>query len=337
MDIASRAHPIRFSIALRCWALLCAAGLMMIAASPSASEVRPTVSAFELRSGVLVDPTSAAVYIMNPQHGIDAIELASGKLRWSSNAAAKPLAVSGDKLLAQGEPSGDGSTLPIMILDAKSGALLKKLDLALPPGVMASVDRMMESSFEDGARLEQDVALVWWTFSYRKVSGVARPGPNGARTDTGGARIDLQTGNIVSLNAEQVAAQREAASASTKHADLAPEPGYNVAFPSGDGRFLLAWKFLGADATGIQSYRWRIYSLDSRRVVAEVSMPTSAAPFTVSDSLLIYVSSPSGRRVGGAWTQEPLQLRAIDIKSGTERWKRPIRDTAFRGMLPPHP
>jgi hypothetical protein len=337
MKPAHRFRAIGLSITLRCFAILCAVCPAMGATSPSAAEVTAIMNAFELSSGVMVDPTSGVVYAMNPQHGIDAIELSSGKMRWSSNASAKPLAMAGEKLLAQGDASGDGAALPIMIIDAKSGALLKKLELPLPAGVMASVDRMMESSFEDGARLEQDVALVWWTFSYRKVSGIARPEGNAARTESGGARIDLQSGHLTSLSAQEVAAERAAASPSPKHRELTPEPDYHVAFPSSDGHFFLAWKSMGADSSGMQTYRWRIYSLDTRKIVAEVTMPTSAAPFTVWNSLLIYVSSPSARRVGGVMIQEPLQLRAIDIKSGAERWKRPMRDIAFRGIVPPRP
>ena len=310
---------------LRCCVIVCATFLATIAPSIARVAMNP----FELTSGVVVDPASGVIYAMNPQYGIDAIEASSGKLRWSSNASAKPLALSGVKLLAQGDPSGNGSTLPIMIIDAKTGTLLKKVEIGLPPGVAASVDRMMESSFTDGARLEQDVALVWWTYSYHKVSGIAGPGPISTRTSSGGARIDLQTGHLESIGPEEAAKQRAAASPSPKF--------QGAGFASSDGEFLLDAESTGADASGILRYRWRIRSVDGHGMIAEVTMPTSAAPFTVVDSVLIYISSPSGRRVGGAFVQEPLQLRAIDIKSGTERWKRPIRDTNFHGVLPPRP
>ena len=313
---------------LRCRAVLCATLLAVIVTTAFIAYAAP-VNSFELAPGVVVDPASGVIYTMNPNRGIDAIELSSGKLRWGSDASAKPMAVSGEKLLAQTDASGNGNTLPIAILETKTGTLLKSVEVPLPAGVTASVDRMMESSFTDGARLEQDVALLWWTYSYRKVSGIARPGGDLARTESGGARIDLQSGRVVSLDAEEVAKERQAASP----AATSLEHG----FPSSDGRLLLDAESMGADASGALRYRWRINSVQDHRQVAEVTMPTSAAPFTMVDSLLLYVSSPSGHRVDGAFVQEPLQLRAIDTKSGTERWKHPIRDINFHGALPPRP
>jgi len=47
---------------------------------PGKEEVKQTASSFEFRPGVIVDPDRPAVYLMNIQGGIDAVDLVSGKL-----------------------------------------------------------------------------------------------------------------------------------------------------------------------------------------------------------------------------------------------------------------
>src|SRR5215203_3122330 len=56
-----------------------------------------------LQEGVVIAPRLGLAYVMHPGGGIDAVDLASGALRWRSDRAAKPLALSGDRLIAQAE------------------------------------------------------------------------------------------------------------------------------------------------------------------------------------------------------------------------------------------
>jgi len=86
-----------------------------------AAQVSP---AAELQPGVVVDPRSSAVFLMNQSGGIDAVSLNSGDLRWSSDLAAKPLVSSRDRLVAQAESAGRGNVLPIVVLDANHGKTL---------------------------------------------------------------------------------------------------------------------------------------------------------------------------------------------------------------------
>ncbi len=58
-------------------------------------------SPFVMITGVVVDPASRALYMMNPDGGIDAVEVASGAPGWSTKNAAKPLIAVGRRLLAQ--------------------------------------------------------------------------------------------------------------------------------------------------------------------------------------------------------------------------------------------
>jgi hypothetical protein len=116
------------------------------------------------------------------------------------------------------------------------------------------------------------------------------------------------------------------------------EPGFSIAFASGDDQLILTRKAMGVDpATGWQNYEWAIYSLETGQQVARIRMLTSAAPFFIWHSIIVYESRPYGRRINGAWTEEPLELRAVDLKTGAEAWKIRLRDTVYRGPPPPQP
>ena len=69
--------------------------------------------------------------------------------------------------------------------------------------------------------------------------------------------------------------------------------------------------------------------------VAKIRMLISAAPFFIWHSILVCESRPYGRRINGGWTEEPLELRAVYMKTGAEAWKIRLRDTVYRGQPPP--
>ena len=57
-------------------------------------------------------------YAMTPE-GVAAIDLASGAKRWTSNAAAKPLAIAGNRLISQVEPRTRTNRLELVLLDTR--------------------------------------------------------------------------------------------------------------------------------------------------------------------------------------------------------------------------
>ena len=63
---------------------------------------------------------------------------------------------------------------------------------------------------------------------------------------------------------------------------------------------------------------------------AEASM----APFAVAGTRLIHVAQPSIRVEGEKMVERPLRIRAVDLATGREAWRREIRDTAWRGPVP---
>ncbi len=199
---------------------------MAWAAPQVPAEVLAVTDVFEFRSGVIIDSRRPAAYLMNPNRGIDALDLSAGKLLWRTANAAKPLLIQGPYLIAQVEPAVPANRLDIAVLDTQQdGDVLRKFELQLPRDVQAAISRGMETSFEASARAHGDVVIVSWRFSREAATGVP-PGPDAKpQIRTGAARIDLETGDADTLSPDQVPPEAKV---------QLPE---NVARPIGFGTF----------------------------------------------------------------------------------------------------
>src|SRR5229473_1044909 len=64
----------------------------------------------------VADAAGKTAYVANAAGGIDAIDLAKGELLWDTKEATKPLALLGDKLLAQTPVKDKANQLRIIVL-----------------------------------------------------------------------------------------------------------------------------------------------------------------------------------------------------------------------------
>ena len=76
---------------------------------------------FQLSPGVVVDPDRREAYLMSPEGGIVAVDLAEGAPVWRSSAADKPLTIAGTLLISQAEAPGPANALRIVTLDTSRG------------------------------------------------------------------------------------------------------------------------------------------------------------------------------------------------------------------------
>lgn len=104
---------------------------------------------------------------------------------------------------------------------------------------------------------------------------------------------------------------------------------------SADGRHVSVCTV--AEGGAWDRYGLTIHSLETGDTVGSLRSFTSVTPFCVHGDLLIHLSPPHGRRVGDTWIERPLELRAVAIPDGDERWSRPLRDPRFPGPAPPAP
>lgn len=129
---------------------------------------------FQLSPGVLIDPDRLEAYVMSPQGGIVAVDLAEGTPVWHSSDADKPLTVAGTLLIGQAEAPGPGDALRIVTLDtSRRGEQVSEAVVGLPPGVQPMIAPSLNRSFAASARAEPEGAVVSWEFVERPARGVA--------------------------------------------------------------------------------------------------------------------------------------------------------------------
>src|SRR5262249_55247437 len=58
-------------------------------------------------------------YVQVPAGGIDALDLASGKVLWSFKEPCRPLALVGDRLICHAAEKGKANAVRLVVLDAK--------------------------------------------------------------------------------------------------------------------------------------------------------------------------------------------------------------------------
>ncbi len=293
--------------------------------------------AFELRPGVIVDPGRKLAYIMNTKGGIDAVELARGTLVWSTDQAAKPLALNGDLLVSQVEPPGPGSALEIAILSVQErGRRRVANSIRLPADVRVSIDETLNSSFTTYARVLGGGMFMLWEYSFHPIKGTA---PSDTlpdelpRTTSGAVRMDLLSGALSSLKPEEVPpglARRPPDLAATERLVGVPGPQFIAA----DSGHVLGSERVADDRVW-DKYRWTIYERLTGKRVAEIRNHLPQAPFVVLGSQVIYETGPYLRRTEMDLIDEPLKIRAVDLQTGQELWSWPVRDTTFRGPFPP--
>lgn len=169
------------------------------------------------------------------------------------------------------------------------------------------------------------------------------PEPGGEPTIVrGAARVDVSSGTVTATEATRMPAApgqpTVSAGDSAPASDLGPGellPGVpEPQFLSADGHHVLSSQRV-ADDPEWDKYRWTIFERDSGRRIGELRTHVRYAPFFVDDTRVFYQTLPYARRQGRRMVQEPLQLRAADLRTGARLWSQPVRDTVDRRPPPP--
>ncbi|MFP5286050.1 MAG: hypothetical protein ACLGI9_09965 [Thermoanaerobaculia bacterium] len=302
---------------------------MLLAASAYAAPARDGVA---LRDGVVVDTARSVAYVMHPQGGIQALDLRRGNVLWRSAAGERPLALAGNRLVAQALPA-DGE-LRIVALDVRGGALSAKAGFRMPEGVQAGVAETLEQAFHLTAAPSQDGIVLSWeveelsglpTRRDQRLGSPEQIAAESRESRQGTALFDPATGRLSKVAARQIARPAVARS-------LSAPSSVEGRFSSADGRYVLASRLVD-DASALP-YQWTISDARSGAVLGTLRSEASMAPFAVAGGRLIHVAPPSIRLEEGKMVERPLRIRAVDLATGREAWRREIRDTAWRGPVP---
>jgi hypothetical protein len=344
--------------------------VLLVTTAVVAADAAPA-GGVELRRGVVVDTSSA--YVARPEGGIAAVDLASGRSVWSSDAAAVPLAMVGPLLIAQAEDLPPVRRLRIVVFDtAARGRKVIESSIALPEDVYAIVDDEASRSFRVKAEPESNGVRISWTFTETEMEGATDGMAPSVRTVTGAAHLDVTTGRALPVTPRRVTVDAMAETLMSSNAlkqlpvrsgDVlatteggrggplflkrwdaqtgAPLPEREllkkaiVALASADRAHVVGAERVGAGGPDDPEYRWSIFAVESGELAGEVRRDVSASPFVVSGSNLVFETPAHGFRRGEVWFEEPLKIRAVRLSTGVPLWDQEIRDMRYRGDVPP--
>jgi hypothetical protein len=286
-----------------------------------------------LRDGIVIDPNQPVAYVMTPQRGIAAIDLLTGATKWTTNDAAKPLALSGNRLLSQVEPQTATNRLELVSLNTQNrGTASAKSATNLPEGVRVFVGDALAGLFTTVARTEAggDVTVTW-SWLPHTLGGMNPDAERGTRPFTARetGRVTATTGAI-RINPTTGATSRVASLALIPVAASSSILKGNQ-YESADGRNTLASERV-ADDREWQKYRWSVYERSTGRKIGEMRSHVSFAPFVVRDNTVIFETTPF---IAPGRVAEPAKLRGVSLDTGRETWSVPVREVVYRGPMPP--
>lgn len=323
---------------------LFAISLMPATALAQPRSMRPAApeNSAALLEGVVISPRQGVAYVMR-SGGIDAVNLATGKLRWRSDKAAKPLALVGDRLIAQ----ADGrKALELVVLDARSGAVRDSVRIPLPEGVVASVVDTPAGSFRVRTDSTASELVVRWEATgvgvaaqgYLPAEGEGQAPDAGVQAMTGEAVLDM-TSKALTIKAEPSVRLAESASLARSAMEELSSPAVagieGRQLLSADGRHVLVTETIESAGFSLFRHRWTMYERASGARLGSVPALVSATPFVVIGTTLYHTVPAYSVRQDGKFVENPTSLRAVNLKTGVEAWKMAVRETSFRGPFPP--
>jgi hypothetical protein len=315
---------------------------------------------FEFAQGVIVDGIGSVIYLMNPEGGIDAVNLSGGGVIATTTRGAKPLLLYGDALLAQAEGKDESNILSLVSLRTKDLKPAFSVDVPLPSGIQAPVSDRLGASFYTSARRDGDVILVQWRSMQRTISGV--PTRESGRLSKGFARIEPRDGRVIASGEGEPltpgTAEREILGGSAASRCVSDDLVAAIQY-DGDEARLRRWNKAGEPLPDVGLFdggltfrnfsrdcrhflaskeadggHWRVYSVASGQRLTEIQSSLPGAEFFVWGNSLIFDAPAVGKVSSGQFTMvQPHRLQAIDF-AGKELWARPIRETAYRGPYP---
>jgi hypothetical protein len=184
--------------------------LALFAGTFAAGQDQPkAIQPIRLPGPGVADPAGKIGYFPSVSGGIDALDLATGKLLWTSKDAGRPLLATADRLFAHKDVAGKANQFRLVVLDATKGGkkLVETEPITLPYWVSVSV--AYGRSYRSGARLEGDNLYIAWD-AHAFYAGGARPTPEIERAErkdaTGVVRIEVATGKVAALDQDKIKA-----------------------------------------------------------------------------------------------------------------------------------
>ena len=295
--------------------------------------------------GVVVAPAARTVYVMGP-NALVAIDIVTGKQRWTTTAAIKPYLQHGTAVVALG---ADGK---LVVLDAKTGKPYAKCKTF--PNIAITLQNSMRTEYTSFGYSDGQRAWIDWSESSHYVGG--RP-PTPAQQAAASSRsegsysLDLDActataGPVVKLPTLERKDEPNKAVFRTKTAS-----GIDVRLEQGGGLHLFR-DGKDIDLTeGIATKNQWSASIDLGAIVVHDSASGALAIYDLetgavtrgTNPYMPYTPAIFGNVIIAMGPPRPSKLTVpiyaevvgIDVTKGKELWSQPIRDNRYHGSYPP--
>lgn len=186
------------------WALVLVASAL--GSTVALAEPAPEVGQIRLPGRGLTATGGEVGYFPAAKGGLEAIDLTTGKLLWTSEEASSPLAVDGSRLYARAIVKGKPNELRVVALTTKGGKLdLKSDPVELPDWV--AIGSQHGRLFATGASPDKGGLLLSWEARGWYSGGIA-PSPkmqaDARKSASGSVRVDLETGKVRVFKMDEV-------------------------------------------------------------------------------------------------------------------------------------
>lgn len=285
-------------------------------------------SPFLLETGILVDPGENKLYLMSPEGHIELRDIAAGNLVWKTEEASQPLSLNGSELIALAEKKNDVG-LEVVTLNA-NGRGQRRSTLPIPQRAWSSINKGPGKSLSVATTTQEDSVVFWWRSEDQDISGMARV--QNPETLEGTLVWDKQSNNLenrVVSTPAPIAPKLRLLPPTDQVTNMK-----GVQWLSADGQHIMVSEKIANNSVW-ERYRWIIFDKTTKERLGEVTDHFSTASFFVTGNTLVYMARPYMRRVGNQTETKELRIRAINLQSGAEIWQRDVRDTTYRGTMPP--
>jgi hypothetical protein len=315
----------------------------------------------------VTDPEGKVGYLTNPEGlgGIDAVNLADGKVLWSTKDATRPIALLGRKLVAQ---HAGIRTLTIVVLDTadRGKTLLEAKPLPFPDWV--SVYNTWGRRFSSEAWLDGNDVIVKWEAHGFYQGGLTLPPElykSYIKDASGYDRVSLDSGKVDVLEGRPpvrptLKLPKELADVARGGVVIGSKVAVTAVEPAGQEQKLVlkSWELATARANepvvlfqgkelqveSVEGGRqvlvrqpvpgdddWRLFSLDTGKQVARFPHEPGTGWLDVAGPRAFYAVHGTQGKYPPEFT-DTKTLKAVDLKTGKVIWERLVEAVRF---IPP--
>lgn len=309
-----------------------------------------------LGDGVVLDPQREAIYLAVPGGGVEAVAVSSGKSLWVSTAGDFPLASAGDLVVTWKDTPT--AAMRIVGLDAsrRGGTAVRCADVAIPNGLPGAIDAHLGGSATVRARVRDHQIEASWSVERHYAGGAEPPEDVLVASNqfwSGSGRCATDGTWTEGAGPPLAPTDREVPVSLRQKAGLGQRFGtkWLIAYTAWEGAQgtlrLQTWDIPSAAQlsdlalTVVASpTAYPFLSLDGERValVTQGAVPSSQIFDAATGQplgTLTGVALSTWTQVGAAYVSSNGATVAAYDASGTELWRRTVRNRAYTGPYPP--